>query len=452
MTKTLRGNYTMATAGSCAINNSHTTTIKNPGLLGWIVTMTASLYFFYEFIQMNMFNSLNPYLLREFHLSSTQLGNLSACYFYINTLMVIPAGLIIDRFSTRYLIVAAMCGSSIATLCFGLGHSLWVLAIARLVIGCCAAFCFLSVFRLASRWFPTHQLALVTGFVVTWAMIGGMVAQTPFSYLIQLTSWRTAVLIDGTMGLIMMCLIYFVVRDYPPHHGADDYREHQQVHQLGIWKSLKIVACNRYNWLCGFYTTLLNLPIFILGAVWGILYLSQVDNLSTIHASEATSMLFLGTILGCPAFGWFSDKIKKRKLPMLLGAALSLVAVLTLMLAPSLNFMAIVALFFSLGFFTSAQIVSYPVISELNSHSLTSSATSILSIIIMGSGFIVQPLFGWLIKSHWQHTFIHGTPLYALSDYYHAMFIMPISFFVAFLLVFFIKETHCKQHTDNLAK
>lgn len=440
----------MAAAGSYAIHSAHTATTENPGLLGWIVTMTASLYFFYEFIQMNMFNSLSTYLLSEFHLSSTQLGNLSACYFYINTLMVIPAGLIIDRFSTRYLIVAAMCGSSIATICFGFGHSILVLAIARLVIGCCAAFCFLSIFRLASRWFPTNQLALVTGFVVTWAMFGGMVAQTPFSYLIQLTSWRAAVIIDGTVGLVMMCLIYFVVRDYPPHHRTDNYREHKQVHQLGVWKSLKIVASNPYNWLCGLYTTLLNLPIFILGAVWGILYLSQVDHLSTINASEATAMLFFGTILGCPAFGWLSDKIEKRKLPMLLGAALSLAAVLALILIPSLSFTTIIVLFFSLGFFTSAQIVSYPVISELNSHALTSSATSILSIIIMASGFVVQPLFGWLIKTHWHHTFIGTTPLYTLSDYYHAMFIMPISFFVALLLVFFIKETNCKQKVNDL--
>lgn len=440
----------MTTAEPLAMN-TQTQLITNPGVRGWVVTMIASLYFFYEFIQMNMFNSLSTYLLDTFHLTSTQLGNLSACYFYTDTLLVIPAGLIIDRFSTRYLIVGAMFLSSIATICFGLAHSIVVLAIARLVVGACAAFCFLSVIRLASRWFPTQQMALVTGFVVTWAMLGGMIAQTPFSYLMEITSPRTAIIIDGTIGLIMMCFIYFVVRDYPPHHRLDNYREHKQAATLGLWSSLKIVASNPYNWLCGVYTTLLNLPIFILGAIWGILYLSQVHGLSAITASEATAMLFFGTICGCPAFGWLSDKMGKRKLPMLLGAALSLVSVLILIEVSGLNFTWIVVLFFSIGFFTSAQIISYPLVSELNLHSLTSSANSIISVVIMASGFIVQPLFGALIKTHWRHTFTHGTPLYTLSDYHHAMFIMPASFLVAFILAFFIKETHCKQQSVDLS-
>lgn len=440
----------MSMTSTFSSNTKQVTPIENPGILGWVVTMTASLYFFYEFIQMNMFNPLSAHLLSTFHISSTQLGTLSSCYFYTDTLLVIPAGLIIDRFSTRYLICAAMLISSVSTIIFGLGHALWILAVARLFTGACAAFCFLSVIRIASRWFPTKQMALVTGFVVTWAMLGGMVAQTPFSYLIQATSWRTAVVINGVVGIVMMFLIYVVVRDYPPRHQSDDFHEHKQVDKLGLWNSLKLVASNRYNWLCGFYTTFLNLPIFILGAIWGILFLSQVHHISTMAASEATAMLFFGTICGCPAFGWLSDKIGKRRLPMILGAVLSLVSVLALMEIPSLNFTWVVVIFFSIGFFTSAQIISYPLVSELNPHAVTSSANSIISVVIMASGFIAQPLFGALIKEHWKHTFIHGTPLYARADYHHAMFIMPIFFAIAIILAFFIKETNCEQQAADL--
>ena len=407
--------------------------------------MTASLYFFYEFIQMNMFNSLSSYLLDTFHITSTQLGNLSSCYFYTDALLVIPAGMIVDRLSTRYLICGAMLMSSLSAICFGLGNTLTVLAISRLVTGACAAFCFLSVLRIASRWFPSNQLALVTGLAVTWAMLGGMVAQTPFSYLIAATSWRSAVIINGVAGIVIMFFIFFVVRDYPPHHNKDNIVEHKRIHDMGVLKSLKVVASNPYNWVCGLYTTFLNLPIFILGAIWGILYLAQVHHISNIDSSYATAMLFFGTICGCPAFGWLSDKIGKRKMPMIIGAALSLVAILALMEIPQLNFTWVVVLFFSIGFFTSAQIISYPLVSELNSHVLTGSANSIISVTIMVSGFVVQPLFGALIKLHWHHHYLHGVPVYAYKDYHHAMFIMPAAFVVALILAFFVKETNCQQ-------
>ena len=49
----------------------------------WMVTLTGALFFFYEFIQMNMFNSLSEPLEQTFHLGALQLGIVAAFYFII---------------------------------------------------------------------------------------------------------------------------------------------------------------------------------------------------------------------------------------------------------------------------------------------------------------------------------------------------------------------------------
>ena len=49
--------------------------------LAWIVTLTASLFFFYEFIQMNLFNAINVELREAFRLDAYQLGQLFSMYF-----------------------------------------------------------------------------------------------------------------------------------------------------------------------------------------------------------------------------------------------------------------------------------------------------------------------------------------------------------------------------------
>ena len=64
--------------------------------------------------------------------------------------------------------------------------------VARLFIGIGGSFVLLSVIKLATRWFRSDQLALVTGVSVTMAMLGGFLAQTPFVILKQHIGWRHA--------------------------------------------------------------------------------------------------------------------------------------------------------------------------------------------------------------------------------------------------------------------
>ena len=79
-------------------SNTHEKTTHTK--LAWVVTLTASLFFFYEFIQMNLFNAINEQLREAFHLDAVQLGQLFSMYFYANFLCLFPAGNLLDRYST----------------------------------------------------------------------------------------------------------------------------------------------------------------------------------------------------------------------------------------------------------------------------------------------------------------------------------------------------------------
>ena len=74
----------------------------------WLVILSASLYFFYEFIQLNLFNAIDVPLMRDFHLGAAGLGQLASLYFYANATFLFPAGIMLDRFSTRRLLLVAV--------------------------------------------------------------------------------------------------------------------------------------------------------------------------------------------------------------------------------------------------------------------------------------------------------------------------------------------------------
>jgi len=414
----------------------------------WAVVLSAALFFFYEFIQMNMFNAIDPSLVKVFSVTATQLGNLSAMYFYGNIIFLIPAGILLDRFSTRRLLLTAISVSVVCTYLFAFSSSLGLAEFYRLITGLASTFCMLSAVRLASRWFPSHRIALVLGMVVTMAMAGGMLAQTPLTFMVHKFGWRHAVMMNATLGLVFIFIIYKVVFDYPKSEQQTHDQETHSLGEIGILTSLVIALKNPQNWLAGIYTNFLSFPVIILGAAWGSLYLIHVRHLTHIETTNVTQMIFLGMILGSPAMGWLSDKFKRRKAPMVLGAFLCTLIILTIMKLPYASLGELMLLFFLLGFISGTQVITYPLVVESNPRAITTTAEGLACMLIMSAG-LFQVVFGWLLDLSWKGTSLNGIRIYGVHAYSVAIWLLPIAFILALIVSVFLKETRCEQLSNE---
>lgn len=410
----------------------------------WIVCMTASLYFFYIFIQMLKFNAIGPDLMVDFRIGSTGLGVLSSIYFWGNVLFLFPAGLLLDRFSTKKILTIVMTTVIVATYLFSFTHSVFEASWCFLLIGLAGSFGLLIPLRLVSRWFPPEKMALASGLGITIGFLGAMVAQAPLTMLTNAVGWRHAMQWDAGLGVIIFILMMFSVKDFPP--GMTREMSHEQATSLSfLWHSIKNAITNKQNWLFGLYTCLVNLPIFVIGGVFGMRFLEQVDHLSEDQAGVATMLLFIGAMAGSPAFGWLSDKMKKRKPAMYLGALVSFVIMLVIMYFNNLNYITVYALFIGLGFFTSSQVISYPVIAESNPNEIVGTGLGMGSTLIMSGGAIFVPLFGWLLDLKWTGQMLHGEPLHSIYDYRFALWILPLTLIISMVIIVFGKETNCKK-------
>jgi len=415
-------------------------------LLAWVVTLTSGLFFFYEFIQMNLFNTINTELREAFKLDAVEIGQLFSMYFYANFICLFFAGNLLDRYSTRWLLLMAVSVSTAGAFIFAIADHYWVAATGRFLVGAGASFCFLSCIRIASRWFSPYRMALVTGVVVTMAMLGGLIAQTPFALLKEYAGgWRNALYVNSFLGVAIIFAVFFIVQDRPPDSTDEAHEDNKHLQELGLWGCIKLAALNPQNWFGGLYTSLMNLPVFVLGGLWGVQYLIGVHHLTEERAQFATSLFFIGVILGSLGFGWFSDFIERRVFPMIIGAIMSLVVIGILMYMPGLSEWMIIALFALIGFTTSSQVLTYPAIAELNPIYLTSTAVSIDSLCIMSSGFIVPFLFGWLMEHVGTRGMENGIAIYTAANFNFAMLIVPVSFVVALGITYFMRETYCRS-------
>ena len=189
--------------------------LSRGGIMAWLVCLSAGLFFFYEFFQLNLFDVINQPLRDDFNIDATQLSWMSSAYLWADILFLLPAGMILDRYSARLVILSAMCVCIIGTVGFALTGSFLMASFFHFLSGIGNAFCFLSCAVLVSRWFLSRQQAMVIGCLVTMAFIGGMMAHTPLAYLNEIYGWRNSLLIDGGIGVLLFAWIFFFVKDHP---------------------------------------------------------------------------------------------------------------------------------------------------------------------------------------------------------------------------------------------
>ncbi|KGP62347.1 MFS transporter [Legionella norrlandica] len=412
------------------------TFVPRGDFMAWIVCLSAGFFFLYEFFQLNIFDVINQSLRVDFNIDATQLSWMSSTYLWADILFLLPAGLILDRFSTRKVILTAMLVCVIGTVGFAMAGSFFLASFFHFLSGIGNAFCFLSCVVLVSHWFPPRRQALVIGSLVTMAFIGGMMAHTPFAYLNDMFGWRRALLIDGAVGAILLLWIYFTVQDKPK-----DSTIHKLTNQGPVLASFIKALSNSQNWLAGLYTSLLNLPIMVLCALWGASYLKVAHHLPDIAASNVVSLIFMGSIVGCPLVGWLSDTQGRRKPLMIFGAIATLITIIPLFMNVVLTQTTLSIIFFALGLFTSTQVISYPLVAESNQSENTGAATGIASVIIMGGGGVAQVLFGWLMT---HHAGTHVTE-YVVADFQFAMWMFPVAAIAALIAVLMARETYCKR-------
>ncbi|TAL62151.1 MAG: MFS transporter [Legionella sp.] len=407
-------------------------------LLPWIVCFAATLFFFFEFIQGNMFASIAANIMQDYEIQADKMAYLSSIYYLANVLFLFVAGFVLDRFSIKNTILVAMTLCVLSTFLLAYSHSFYVALLCRFVTGIGSAFCFLGPVRLASHWFPPKRMAFVTGAIVTMAMTGGMLAQYPLTKLVTIVGWRQAVLDVGILGFAMLVVMLFWIKERPSVPVKKTGKP------IAVLSAAKQAYLNPQYLRAAFYTSLMNMAIAVFGAMMGTLYLEQRLSISAEQASMVNGMLFLGAIIGSPLVGWISDKMGLRILPMKIGVVASLLTILAVLYLPvSLNTMAV--LFFLLGLFTSAQVISYALVAESSSPVMTATAVSVISILTQGGCLVYQNLFSNLLIRHGGMHYLNGVPVYFLDAYQYAASILPIGLLIAFLVLFGLKETHCRQ-------
>lgn len=387
-------------------------------------------------------------LMADFQLSGALLGNLSAIYFYVYTVMQLPSGVLADTLGGRKTVFAGMLISGLGTIVFSLATALWAAYLGRFCIGLGVSVVFVSILKIISEWFHESRFGMMSGITVLIGNTGAILAATPLALAVSMWGWRPSFMYVGVLSLFAAVLTLMLVKDRPSDAGLSSPNRPMPISKNANIKSvhyaLTRVGANALSWppfiaFFGIYGSLMAFQ-----GVWGIPYLVQHYELTRVQAASTLLAIALGLAAGSPIVGVVSDLLKRRKLPLILCILCYIFAWLSLLFwpggKPAVSFLPV--LFFIMGFSASGFILIWAYAKEVNFRSVSGTAMGLVNMGGILGAAVMQPLLGWALDSRWDGVMEAGARYYPLAAFHFAFKIALIVLFVSWVSIFWMRESY----------
>lgn len=179
-----------------------------PGRLALVVLLP----FGAGFALSNVLRSVNavaaPDLVRDFGLSASDLGVLTAAYLFAFGLFQVPVGALLDRFGPRRTQAALLLVAAVGSALFAVAPSPPVLMLARGLIGVGFAAALIGAFKAIALWAPPARAPLFNSAVMACGGLGVLVATRPSDLLVQWLGWRDVFLLFALATVATALLVH----------------------------------------------------------------------------------------------------------------------------------------------------------------------------------------------------------------------------------------------------
>ena len=252
----------------------------------WLMWGIPALIFLIAFLHRAAPGVIAKDLMQAFSMTGTELGLLSAMYFYSYAGFMVPGGVLIDSLGPRRVIAAGGAVMGLGSLAMGLAVSPLPLFTGRLLVGLGAAVTFTGALKIASSWFPPSQFGMMSALTATVGVLGALIGNAPLAALAAGLSWRGALVVIAAVTLAGALCCVALVRDHPastPEAAArgSSFRE--------VMAGTLAVLRNRYTWppfLCFFFLYAAMGNFFL----WSVPFLRDVYGLGPTEAALYASL------------------------------------------------------------------------------------------------------------------------------------------------------------------
>ena len=275
-----------------------------------------------------------PQIVKEFGLSTIELGYLFSAFLWSYLVCVLPWGVYVDRVGTRVSTANGMAIWSVATLLTGLSWNFSVAFCTRLLMGFGESSTYPAGARTIREWMPAGERGVATTVFNCGGYAGPALGSILMGYVVTSYGWRFGFFVAGALGLVWLVawLAYFRQPEEATFIGEEERRKilaerggdtipgtASPVSALlkcsSIWGTFVTQGC-------AVYTVYLFLT-------WLPTYLQATRGLTILKSGFYTAIPYAVAVPGTIFIGWLSDRLL-RGAPVESGRRRTLVAIMML--------------------------------------------------------------------------------------------------------------------------
>ena len=266
---------------------------------------------------------------KEFAIDNTRLGWVFSAFLIGYAAFQVPAGLLVHRFGSRFVLTFAVLWWGLFTVLTALvppaiSGSVIILIIVRFALGAGEATMYPATSQFVERWFPTQERGKANGIIFGGVGVGSGLTPPLVTVIILHYGWRASFWFSALVGIAAGIVWYLTARDTPEQHSMVGEAELALIRQgrensaTGVTRSS---GKRRVPWARIFGSKemiAVTLSYFSFGYVawvffgWFYIYMAQARGLN-LKSSALYSMLpFVGMTLGCFFGGIASDWLARR--------------------------------------------------------------------------------------------------------------------------------------------
>lgn len=343
-----------------------------------------------------LFRSVNaviaPDLSMALQLSAADLGLLTSAYFLAFGLFQLPLGLLLDRYGPRRVETVLLLVAAAGALSFALSTTLSGLIVSRALIGLGVSACLMAGLKATSIWFAAERAPAMNGLIMAAGGLGALTATAPVEWALNYTDWRGVITTLAALTAVAAALIFFIVPE-PPRQEVGGLR--------GLLGGLLGVYRSAFFWRVVPLVVLTQATYLAVQGLWVGPWLRDVAGFDRDGVAWYLLLTAAAMVAGFLLLGNIASRLQRRGVSLALTMAVCIgvfiFAQLALLLISGPTAAPLWMLF---GFFGSAGILAFPLLSQYFPAQLTGRVNTAANVLVFLSAFALQWAIGAVIN-HW---------------------------------------------------
>lgn len=352
----------------------------------WFVWALAVTFVVYYFSFQTGYAIVNSRVQQDIGLSVSQVAAVAAVYTWIFALCQFLSGALLDRLGAGKILPVSIALVTIGIFVFANAQNYGTLLLSQLIIAVGACSGFVGAGYIGGQWFGMAKFSFMFGLVQFAASFFSAFNQNLLSLALTTIPWRE---LFGLFGIVLFVLGAVFIRNPTPIVRP---AESITAFFAAVAKGMVEVAKIPHVWVASAFGALCFGVMLGLGVVWGPKLLAA-RGFDAATANWSTSLLWLGLAAGCFVVPRWSDVIKRRKLPIIVGIAVQALALALLLYLPELNAIAAMVLCFAFGFGNAAHMLAFSTAADVVQPSQIGTSAAIVNgiMFIVGGIMISRP-------------------------------------------------------------